>query len=124
MMVVLSPRVWEKFLADGDEAALAAAISAQSRRPPPQDVEYPEWHRICDVQLCGQSYRVSRLVDVIDGEERLFIETTDSPNFQEKGVPYQLHGEALRCWVVEESESPSKGPIDWAHYLRMQASID
>lgn len=117
MVVVLPRQSWERFLADRDEAALLAVIRAQAWRPPPRDVEYPEWHRICDVQISGQPFRIHRLVDVEDGEERLFAEPVAKPNLNEPGVPYQLQGEALRHWVLEETRSPSKGPIDWNRYV-------
>jgi hypothetical protein len=117
MVAVLPETAWERFLRDHDEAALLALIRSLPERPAPRDVEYPEYHRICDIQLGKQAYRISRLVDVVDGEERLFIEAIKTPNLAEPGVPYQLRGEALRHWVVEESEKPAKKPIDWKRYL-------
>ncbi len=118
MVMVLPEKAWERFLADHDERALLAVIRSLPQRPPPRDVEYPEYHRICDVELCRQAFRITRLVDVIDGEERLFIEPITDPKLEEGGVPYQLRGEALREWVVEESRSPSKGPVNWKRFLR------
>jgi hypothetical protein len=59
-------------------------------------VDYPELHRIGDVELGGKAYRILRLVDLKDYSERLFIELTQSPNFKESGVPYRLQGAALR----------------------------
>jgi hypothetical protein len=109
-------RAWERFLEDGDEAAFLEVVRAWPRRRPSADVEYPEIHRICDVELCGQAYRVMRTVDVVDGEERLFVEPTEAPNYDTPGVPYWLQGEGLRRWVVEEGECPAKGEIDWEQY--------
>jgi hypothetical protein len=116
-VVVLPRQAWEQFLADSDEGALLAVIRRQPRRPPPQDVDYPEWHRVCDVQLCGEPYRVLRLVDVVDGEERLFAAPGTTPEGEKRGgVPYWLQGEALLHWITDETARPAKGPIDWEQY--------
>jgi len=107
---------WERFVKDGDASTLLARIHSTSPRQPPPGVSFPCLHRICDVELGGQAYRVTRLVDLDAGQGRLFIETTDSPDFLQPGVPYWLQGAALAKWVEEESESPSDDEIDWEQY--------
>ena len=107
---------WERFLVDGDAAALLAAVRAKPPRARPFDAEYPALHRIRDVELDGVAYRVTRLLDADDGEERLFIEPTDVPDYAHGGVPYWLQGEALRRWVLGEEASPSKDVVDWEAY--------
>jgi hypothetical protein len=56
------------------------------------------------------------LVDLDDGQERLFIEPTDAPSCDQPGVPYWLRGAALARWVREEAACPTDGPIDWEAY--------
>jgi hypothetical protein len=111
----LPKAAWEAYERDQDETALLAAVAAQPERRPP-DADYPEFHRLRDVELCGQAYRVCRLVDLDDGQERLFIEPTDVPAYDGEGVPYQLQGKALRRWVRDESAYPAKDDIDWDSY--------
>ena len=114
-MWALPREAWERFLADADGAALLSAIRTQPQRRPP-DAEYPEFHRLCDVVLNGESYRVSRLVDLDDGQELLYIDLTDVPHFDVQGVPYWLQGKALRRWVRDETEYPADEEIDWEEY--------
>ena len=104
-MPELPASAWERFLADGDGPALLAALGAIAERGPPRDVDYPEYHRLCDVELSGQPYRVCRLVDVDDGRERLFIQPTDTPDLERPGVPYSLRGAELVRWVRSEARS-------------------
>jgi hypothetical protein len=106
---------WEAYVRSRDESALLAAVAAQPERPPP-DADYPEFHRLRDVDLRGRAYRVYRLIDPDDGQERLFIEPTDVPDFGREGVPHRLQGKALRRWVREEAANPAKNDIDWDAY--------
>jgi hypothetical protein len=115
-MSELPVEAWEKFLADGDGSALLARLRAIPTRQSPRDVSYPAYHRICDVDLGSQAFRVSRLVDLDDGMERLFIEPTDTPDLLEPGVPYWLRGQALSQWIREEETCPSDDKIDWESY--------
>lgn len=116
--VVVLPRLaWEQFLQTRDEKALLAIIRSLPRRPPPKDVDYPEWHRICDLRLAGEPYRVTRLVDVEDGEVRLFIGLIDQADKSNEGcVPFWLQGAGLQQWILDETKKPTKGPIDWERY--------
>jgi hypothetical protein len=113
----LPTQLWDQFLSDGDESTILAALLLIPIREPPRDVDYPEFHRICDLKLAGQAYRVTRLVDMGDGQERLFIKATDVPNLTDNGVPYRLRGVALQRWICDERASPSKGPVSWKQYL-------
>jgi hypothetical protein len=112
----LSAESWERFLADGDGLALLARLCPLSTRRPPGEVSYPEYHRVCDIELDGRAYRVNRLVDLDDGEERLFIEPTDAPDLLRPGVPYWLRGAALAEWVRQEAACLADDEVDWEWY--------
>jgi hypothetical protein len=112
----LPTEAWEQFLAHGDGPALLARLLTLPNRPAPQEVTYPEHHRLCDIELAGQAYRVSRLVDLDHGQERLFIELTDVPSFDSPGVPYWLQGAALARWIRDETAYPTKDEVDWESY--------
>jgi hypothetical protein len=103
----LPAELWERFLADGDDAAMLAAVNGLAEHKPLHDVDYPAWHRICDVELGGRAFRVTRLVDVDDGQERLFIQPTAYPDYQRPGVPYSRRGKVLIEWVRLEESSPT-----------------
>jgi hypothetical protein len=112
----VSRSAWERFLSDRDGEALRAAVRANPPLRRPVQAEYPEFHCLLDIEVGGRAYRVCRLVDLDDGQERLFIDETDVPNFDAEGVPYWLQGEALRRWVRDEAEHPAKDDIDWESY--------
>ena len=73
------------------------------------EAQWPEVHRICDVLVDGQGWRVCRVVDSITGDLSLFLMKTDSPS-TDAGFPYDLQGDALVEWVRAEILSPSKEP--------------
>src|SRR5262245_5611044 len=102
----LPAEAWEQFLVDGNGSALLARVRALPTRPTPRDVDYPEFHRLRDIDLEGQAYRVSRLIDLDDGQERLFIHATAVACLDVPGVPYWLRGPALARWVQEEAANP------------------
>jgi hypothetical protein len=104
----ITANAFERFLRDHDAAALLAA-AGPAREEPPGQAEFPEVHRLCDVVVGGNGWRVARVVDVVTGESRLFVEETDVP-LPEPGVPYSLQGDALLEWVRAETESPSDEP--------------
>lgn len=116
-MQELSAMAWEQFLAVRDEAALRAVLRQLPDGEPPGNADYPMLHRICDVILQGQAYRVSRFVDLADGRERLFIATTQFADPKQGGVPYQLQGVKLRRWICKERESSAKASVAWDKYL-------
>lgn len=116
-MQELPSQVWEHFLADGDASALLTSLSLVPSYDRPLDVDYPLIHRICDVELAGQGYRVTRVVNLSDCTETLFINPTNVPDYREPGVPYRLSGSALRRWIEDEIDDPEKGPVNWSEYL-------
>jgi hypothetical protein len=56
------------------------------------------------------------LVDLDDGQVRLFTEPNVTPGFDEPGVPYWLRGRALAWWVREEAVCPADDKINWQIY--------
>ncbi|MGD8914223.1 MAG: hypothetical protein PVI97_16205 [Candidatus Thiodiazotropha sp.] len=94
---------WEKYLVDQNDKQLLRSVKANSLKLP-EGSEYPFAHRICDINLCGQAFRVVRLADV---EESVFIYPCDTPSFDTAGVPYWLKGAKLREWVRLEEEQES-----------------
>lgn len=112
---------WEAFLADGDEGALRAFIGQHCEVTVECDHAYPQRHRIADVRLGAEAFRVSRCV--LCGE-RLTIRPIDpsAASSQEPGVPLWLTGKALRDWAQREAESPAKGPPDWDRYRAAAAA--
>ena len=102
----LPANAFERFLRDGDVRSLLSA-EGPTRDHSPGRARWPELHRICDVVLNGQAWRVSRVIDTVTGQMTLFIEPTDTPS-PEPGVPYWLQGEGLLEWVRAETASPSK----------------
>jgi hypothetical protein len=97
---------FERFLRDHDARSLLAA-AGPARDHSPGRARWPEVHRICDVVLDGQGWRVCRLVDSVTGNASLFLDPTDTSS-PEPGVPYSLQGDALLEWVRAETASPSK----------------
>lgn len=53
---------WEEYLKTSDDDALLFAIRKHAT-PMPESVEYPHAHRICDVQIGANAYRVIRLAN-------------------------------------------------------------
>jgi len=107
---------FERFLSDGDEGALLAAVQEFGGRAPSKDVAWPDAHRICDVRLGSSFFRVTRVLDTEDHTTRLYIYPTDVPSLDQPGVPFRLQGDALRRWVEDETHSPTKGPARWSRY--------
>jgi hypothetical protein len=108
-------RAWERYLVDGDAVALLTAVREQRCGPLP-GAEYPELHRICDIDLCGRAYRVLRYVDRAGGDPELFLVPTDVPGLDQPGVPYWLQGNALIQWIHDEIERPAEDQVDWEQY--------
>jgi hypothetical protein len=99
----LSASAFERFLRDHDARSLLAA-AVPARDCSVGRASWPELHRVCDVVLDGQGWRVSRLVDSVTGGASLLLDPTDTPS-PEPGVPYSLQGEALLEWVRAETAS-------------------
>jgi hypothetical protein len=99
---------WEQYLLDGLAAPLMTCLLASE--PAASRCECPDrlrslpfmdgpsfcfLHRICDVELNGQAYRVCRCVAC--GETLTFSPLGRAAT--EPGVPYALTGEKLRRWA-------------------------
>ena len=106
---------WQKFLNDRNEEELKEQIDNN-----PIDIsinaEYPYFHRLQDISLCGSTYRVNRLFDSETHTEEIIIEETSHPRFDEPGVPGWLTGDKLQKWIIDEVREPAKGPVSWEKY--------
>ena len=99
---------FDRFLRDRDEEALLMAVREFGGKAPPEDLDCPVAHRICDVQLCGSGFRVVRVADREDRTTKLYIYPKDSKSlsFTRPGVPFRLQGDALWRWVDDELRHP------------------
>ena len=122
-MKQLSRGPWERFLADGDEAAFLAQISDAPTLIARIEAMYPEFHRLCDVRLQGHAFRIFRLFERGVGQESLFVEATDVPDCQNPGVPYWLQGARLSAWIEDEIEAPTNDDVDWSRYAPDLATL-
>jgi hypothetical protein len=107
---------WERFLAENDQDALLTRIREAPSLDSPLEEDFPYHHRICDINLRGIAFRITRLVELEIARERLFAQTTDVPNYESIGVPYWLQGPPLLEWIRDEVEAPSKSEVSWASY--------
>ena len=115
----LTARAWERFLADRDEATLLAEMDSAPPWVDPYKPAYPELHRLCDVNLGGQAFRILRFVELESGREHLLVEPTVVAGYDRPGVPYTLQGPALLNWVRDELAAPSDDEeTDWTKYVR------
>lgn len=105
-------RLWEGYLKDGIAEPLLQFLLANPDVIGPCEHKHPYMHRLCDVRLNGQDWRVGRCILC---DERLDFSRTDYYSSQ-PGVPYWLTGEMLKRWVEEEVEEPSKDAVDWERY--------
>ena len=105
-------QAWENYLQSSDKKALLKAIKEFSI-PVPSEYDYPFVHRICDIQIGRNSFRVTRLAD---SDETIYINKCDTPSLEVKGVPYWLKGNKLQEWVKLESDKPSKEETNWNNY--------
>ena len=107
----LRPR-WEIYLASGNSRTLLAFLGEHPEVGIPCPHRYPHDHRIADVVLRGQAYRVRRCVKC---DERLTFTPIDKrfARPDEPGVAYRLQGWALREWAEREADLPSQNPVDW-----------
>ena len=78
--------------------------------------EYPTFHRIADIIRGDRAIRVSRCTAC---GERIFVKEIpiDVADATIPGVPYNLKGSALKSWIADEIQEPSKGPINWDLYF-------
>lgn len=112
----LLAQAYERFMTDGDMSSFERAIEQHGGIAPPSELECPIAHRIRDVLVCEQWYRVVRVYDPDNRSCRVFIYPTETPG-EQSGVPYELSGESLHQWVMDELEEPTDGNTDWSKYL-------
>jgi uncharacterized protein (TIGR02996 family) len=94
-------------------------------RPPKGNVQascghkYPKLHRVGDIRLRGEPYRVVRCIECNGKLEAIKIE--NSYWRAEPGVPIWLEGIALQRWIEDEladeaGERIMDRPTDWERY--------
>ncbi len=124
MVTDLLAQAYERYLTDEDEASLKAAILQYGGIAPSPDLDCPIAHRIRDMIVCGDWYRVVRVYNTDDRTCRILIYPTDTPG-QQAGVPYELSGEMLHRWVMDELQEPTDGATDWKqvprHHVQLRA---
>jgi len=101
-----------EFANTGDGASLCALIATHPELCTSQVGEYPDFHRILDIRVGNQVFRVCRKIS--EGEMLVAVpvgEPSDVP-----GVPLWLAGEKLHQWATDEIENPSDEPTDWNKY--------
>src|SRR6266852_3699126 len=107
----LRPR-WEIYLTSGNARPLSAFLGKHPEAGIPCAHRYPHDHRIADVVLEWQAYRVRRCVTC---GERLTFTAIDErfARPDEPGVSYWLQGPELRYWAEREANPPAQNPADW-----------
>lgn len=101
-----------EFVNTGDGASLATLIATYPELRTTEVGEYPDFHRIFDIRVGHQVFRVCRQIS--QGETLVAVpidEPSDMP-----GVPLWLVGEKLREWADDELQNPSDEPTDWNKY--------
>ncbi|MNY49106.1 hypothetical protein D3C86_1845000 [compost metagenome] len=74
--------------------------------------EYPDAHRLLDLRLGGENFRVCRQ---ISRKEMIVLVPTEEL-FDTPGVPLWLAGEKLALWAMNEAQDSSDEPTDWSRY--------
>lgn len=107
--------LWEQYTRDGNPVELLRFIREHPGVTTTSGQQYPRLHRICDVILEGQAYRLLRHAHWI---EYLILKPIPRgiADPDRPGVPYWLTGAQLRRWVQDELTSPTKAPTDWEQY--------
>ena len=89
----------------------------------PDHIDYPEIHRIEDINFGDCAYRVNRVWK--NGKAEFCIVPCTTPNFKGQGVPYKLTGWRLDKWIQDEKEleddedyDPCE-PTNWSYYLKL-----
>jgi hypothetical protein len=100
------------YLTSGDEVELRNLISAHSEIISREFGEYPDVHRLADIKIGGQGFRICRQISQDESITLVPIEEI----FDTPGVPLWLTGEKLLLWASNETENPSDEPTDWDPY--------
>lgn len=108
-------QAWELYLRAGDETPLLDLIHANPEASAECSHEYPFVHRIRDIMLNGEIYRVIRCIHC---NERLMFLPKEAKNvsLDREGVPYWLTGAALEARAEQEDPDSFGGPVDWEQY--------
>lgn len=114
----LLARAYSRFLIDSDVDEFLTAIVAHGGIAPNTESDYPIAHRIRDIPLEGNDYRIVRVYDIETRGSKLFIYPTAYLSTQ-LGVPFELSGEGIHKWVLDELTEPSDEDVDWERYLGM-----
>lgn len=100
------------YFSSGDTSKLQSVISAHSDLVSTEYGEYPDFHRIVDIQIGSGNFRVCRQIS--QGEMLTLLPVNEALDMP--GVPLWLEGEKLRGWARNEEENPSDGPTNWDQY--------
>jgi hypothetical protein len=101
------------YLELGDKAGLLAILEEYPEAVSAEYGEYPDFHRITDIQLGSKIYRVCRQ---ISQNEKLTFMAIDELRDQVSGVPLWLEGEKLKAWAEAEEDDSTDEPVDWESY--------
>lgn len=112
-------KAYSRFLADLDADALLSVIASHGGVAPDSELDCPIAHRIHDISLNGNDYRIVRVYDVDTRDSKLFVFPTDVPGTH-PGVPYELAGDGLHQWVLDELVEPTDEATNWEQYLAME----
>lgn len=108
-------QAWELYLQTGEETPLLDLIHAHPEARASCSHEYPFVHRIHDIMLNGEIYRVIRCLHCNE-RLRFLPKETKNISLTQEGVPYWLTGPALAAWAAQEDPDSSGGPVDWEQY--------
>jgi hypothetical protein len=104
--------LWAEFLQTGECESLAQFIDKHPKIKKEEcSHNYPWNHRLLDVIIGDQAYRVSRCISC--GEQLTFTPIDANAANREPGVPTWLTGDALKQWAREEEERPAEDPVNW-----------
>jgi hypothetical protein len=103
--------LWEEYMRGADSIRLANYVRAHPGLSELCSHSYPVLHRLQDIRLQGQVYRVSRCADC---NERLYFVNCDESCVSTKpGVPLWFKGRSLRRWIKEVVEPTIDGEDFW-----------
>ncbi|ALV08952.1 hypothetical protein [Roseateles depolymerans] len=100
------------FLESGDATEIGEIIASNPDLVSFNCGDYPDVHRVMDLQLNGKSFRVCRQ---LSRAENITLTPIDEPS-ETPGVPLWLTGERLMRWATDETENPADEPTDWSKY--------
>lgn len=101
-----------EFANTGDGAGLCALIANHPELCTTEMGEYPDFHRVLDIRVGHQVFRVCRKIS--EGETLVVVQIGEPSDMA--GVPLWLTGEKLREWASDEVDNPSDEPTDWNKY--------